>query len=387
MLEAIQIALALAGTVFLPPSLPELQVEFKGEIAVIPISTERGQTDVQVYFGERGPYRFQIDTYASYEMCIDDDLARELGLKTLRKSTNSDGFTSRSVDIVGVDELRLSGVTFRNLEALVDDYESIPARGGSLQGLLGFPLFRELLLTVDYPQQQVSLRRGELGADEAGVVPMLLGGGGPDVHVMIGDKRVKFGLDSGAGLAVRLHERDLETIAHYGEAPVIGKARMVYSERAIRGAFLEPTLEFAGLEFDAVYGFFSEGSKSITKRLMGQRLLRDCRLTFDQRKRRLQVIREPRPPAIELSPERLQEWVGEYSNAARSLTIRLEEGSLRVRFLGRPELVARPIEGDLLVFPSSAMRLLWVADSKHGRGLRVLRSADLSADWFAAAQG
>jgi hypothetical protein len=180
--------LVLAVPPCAPPGAPA-ELVLDGDEVVVPLGTSRRHTDVDVWLSERGPFRFQADTYASTQVCLDDDLGAELDLPVVGTGRNSDGHTTRTVEFVAVDELRLGGATFRGLRALVDDYDMVPtSKGGSLQGIPGFALFRELLLTVDYPGERLVLRRGQLRADAPGVLPHVAPDGAPDVRLRVGGR-------------------------------------------------------------------------------------------------------------------------------------------------------------------------------------------------------
>jgi Aspartyl protease len=163
-----------------------------------------GKPYVMVTINGRGPYRFIIDTGTGGDVLITPELARELALPATGKATLSDpsGEGSRKVPVVLIDTLELAGVQFTELEAVEHSFQS---EAGQTDGLLGFTLFRDYLLTLDFPGHRVRLDSGALIPDgEKTVLPFSLHAGVPVTLLRVGDQEaVEAQLDSGgAGLEI-----------------------------------------------------------------------------------------------------------------------------------------------------------------------------------------
>ena len=61
-----------------------------------------------------------------------------------------------------MDSLELAGVRFENVRAVE---HAILSEAGTCQGMLGFTLFRDFLLTLDFPNRKVTLADGSLAPD------------------------------------------------------------------------------------------------------------------------------------------------------------------------------------------------------------------------------
>ena len=69
-----------------------------------------------------------------------------------------------------LDTLRVAGVDFYSVKAIE---HSLPVGDGTCQGMLGFTLFRDFLLTLDYVNGRMILAEGELMPDgEKSVLPV-----------------------------------------------------------------------------------------------------------------------------------------------------------------------------------------------------------------------
>ncbi|MFT7462040.1 MAG: hypothetical protein ACI9EF_000377 [Pseudohongiellaceae bacterium] len=269
------------------------QAELSTPVVVIPMDHSSGHVVVDVYIGDKGPYLFQVDTYASIDACLDDDVARELGFPVVGTTLNSDGHNTTTRNLVSIPELRLGGATFKDARTLVDDYGWIGERNGrSVDGLLGFTLFRELMLTFDYPNSQLVLSHEIMSAEATHSIPFRTPSGSPDIEISMGDTTLEFGIDTGLGGALSLHKEDADVLPLAGELKVIGQARTVYSTFDIYGGELEQSATLAGHSLEDLSVTFTEGAG---RRLLGHEVLKHFAVSFDQRSQRVQFARELRP--------------------------------------------------------------------------------------------
>lgn len=185
-----------------------------------PMVERYGKPYVMVTINGRGPYRFIIDTGTGGDALVTPQLAEELGLPTIGQAQLSDpsGQGSRRVPIVLLQSLQVAGVQFTAIRALEHPFF---AEAGTCQGLLGFTLFRDYLLTLDFPNRLVTLSNGVLAPDGAkDVLPFRMPLGVPIASLKVdGLDPVEAQLDSGGGGLV-LPEQ-LATHLKYDIAPVV----------------------------------------------------------------------------------------------------------------------------------------------------------------------
>ena len=167
------------------------------------MDVSHGKPFVMVTINGQGPFRFVIDTGTGGQAFISSTLAKQLGLTQVGRMRLSDptGKGSRIAPMVLIPSLQVAGVEFNGIKAAVHDLDD---SDGQCQGLLGFLLFRNYLLTLDYPNRQMHLSIGELVPDgEHSIIPFRMPDGIPLIPLHIGSTIIEAQLDSGgAGLSL-----------------------------------------------------------------------------------------------------------------------------------------------------------------------------------------
>ena len=165
-----------------------------------PMVERYGKPYVMVTINGKGPFRFVIDTGTGGDALVTPELATELGLPTVGHATLSDpsGQGAKRAPIVQIDSLEVAGVRFTGIRAIS---HSFFAEAGTCEGLLGFTLFRDYLLTLDFPDRLVTLSGGALAADGGkSVLPFRMPEGVPIAYLKVdGLQPVEAQLDSGGG--------------------------------------------------------------------------------------------------------------------------------------------------------------------------------------------
>jgi len=165
-----------------------------------PMVERYGKPYVMVTINGKGPFRFVIDTGTGGDALVTPELATELGLPTVGHATLSDpsGQGAKRAPIVQIDSLEVAGVRFTGIRAIS---HSFFAEAGTCEGLLGFTLFRDYLLTLDFPDRLVTLSGGALATDGGkSVLPFRMPEGVPIAYLKVdGLQPVEAQLDSGGG--------------------------------------------------------------------------------------------------------------------------------------------------------------------------------------------
>jgi D-alanyl-D-alanine carboxypeptidase len=238
-----------------------------------------------------GPFRFGIDTGAGGAARIDSALAARLGLRVVGQVRGGDpsGRGSRVMDVVHVDSIEIAGARFGGFDAAVRDYNERRMGREAIDGVLGFAMFERCLLTLDYPAGRVRISRGELpppnGAD---VLAFTSRRGIPSIELKVDSVTVEADLDAGSMGGFSLPLALAARLPLASPLRVVGRARTVGNEFEIQAADLAGSVKLGGFEFPRATVEFQPVFPMAN---VGSRVLRDFRVTFDQKNQRLQLRR------------------------------------------------------------------------------------------------
>jgi len=244
-----------------------------------PLELRRSMPFVQVLVNGKGPFTFGIDTGTSSDALVAPALAESLGLEAAGTVQAGDpsGKNPRQLPLVRIARLSVAGVDFQRLTAAV--YTPSQAEG-RCDGILGFALFRDWLLTLDSPGSRLTLEKGKLAPSTDGsVVPFRAPDGVPVVDLHVGGETIPAVVDSrGQGLAIPAARA--EQLRRVGDPVVIGRGRTISGEFEVRGAQLADDVQLGDFRihqpFVAFHPSFPIGN-------LGAAVLRQLVVTFDQR--------------------------------------------------------------------------------------------------------
>lgn len=245
---------------------------------------------VSVRVNGKGPFRFAIDTGAAGSARIDSSVANALNLPVTGEARVGDpsGKNVMSAPIVRMESLEIGGARFGDLTATVGAYKSrIP--GEKVDGILGFALFTDCLVTLDYPAMRMVLATGQLPeANGKDVIDFHADRGVPSITIKVADTEVEADVDAGSMGGISLPDALAAKLPLAAPPKVVGHARTVSNEFDITAAELKGNVVFGGItlerprvEFQPIFPMANVGS----------RVLRDYALTFDQKNHRLKLAR------------------------------------------------------------------------------------------------
>ena len=214
-----------------------------------PMVERYGKPYVMVTINGKGPFRFVIDTGTGGDALVTPELAGRLGLPTVGHLTLSDptGQGGKKSAIVLLDSLELAGVHFTNVRAVS---QSFFAEAGDCEGVLGFTLFRDYLLTLDFPDRVVTLVSGSLTPDGGkSVLPFRMPEGIPIAYLKVGGLApVEAQLDSGGGGLV-LPQKLAEHLKYDVSPVVFASGRSVSTRFEIKAAKLASDVKLGRYTF------------------------------------------------------------------------------------------------------------------------------------------
>lgn len=294
------------------------------EEAVIPSETCRGLWIVPVSFGD-GPdetMRLVLDTGAGRTSVDPDAIERVIGRRVA---------PGKSVRLAhGV----AGPLKIRRIKARVHEMDHLGrALGQPIDGILGFPAFRDLLLTLDYPAGEIRVSRGSLPDPDGRTIFRDVGRTRPHLALEIDGDRLAVLVDSGSTSGLTLREGDALS---WAIAPRAVSASVRYEGiRLEKAGRLARDIAFGSLTIETPIVELIEEET----RLAGEPILRRFAWTFDQRTRRIRMIPDSSDPILS-EPLR-----------GTGLALRPTGAGMEVThiFPGTPGEAAGVLPGDLIV--------------------------------------
>lgn len=243
------------------------------------LEVSHGKPFVMVTVNGKGPFRFVIDTGTGGEAFVSKALAFQLSLPQTGQMRLSDpsGKGSRRVPMVTIQSLQVAGVEFSGVKAAVHDLSN---EDGLCQGLLGFILFREYLLTLDYPNRRMELASGELAPDgERSVLPFRMPDGIPLVPLDIGGTTIEAQLDSG-GAGLSLPEDLVSRLKFSSDPASFSNAHSLSTRFQLKAGRLASDVHFGAYTFQRP---FVEINPAFPLANFGACPLQNFAVTFDQK--------------------------------------------------------------------------------------------------------
>jgi hypothetical protein len=113
---------------------------------------------VQAVVNEQGPFPFALDTGAGRTV-LTPELAERLNIGATKKIKGAGLGGKMQLTGATVDSLSLSGATVRDLDVVLGAFiHTISAAAGTkLEGIVGHNFLNQFLLTIDYPQNRLTL--------------------------------------------------------------------------------------------------------------------------------------------------------------------------------------------------------------------------------------
>lgn len=277
---------------------------FGSPLVVLPAQRVGNFLLLETKWDRFGPYRFLVDTGSSVTL-VTPALARRYPsspsapASSLRvRVTGADGRVSE-LPQASLRRIELGDVRFDDVPVLIYDLDSLSAHlGVRIDGVLGFPLFRDALLTLDYPGSRVLLQSTKsvpllpgttIALDRARKTPL--------IPLTLGNRTFVALIDSGSDMPFSLNPVGLDPVFAYG--PRTGATIGTLSgDRVQEIGRLAETLSIGNYAFVRPIVDLSDELSAI-----GAGVLRHFTVTFDQKTDRVTFFRDSREP-IEMPPKR-----------------------------------------------------------------------------------
>ncbi len=259
-------------------------------IAVAPMHMRGLMPVVEVQLNGQGPFAFMLDTGAGMQADIDTSVAQRLNLRSTGRAISGDpsGQNDRELATTTIDSLTIGKAEFRHVTVLVRP-QRITKDYPAIDGILGFALFTDYLLTLDYPAMQLKLARGNLPtANRTDILNFEIENRIPVIELAIGKLRVRAHVDSGNFVAgFILPEEIVEQLQLLSSPVTVGSARSVSNRIELKQVQLRDTIRIGHFDFPQPTVQFP----ALSDTNVGFKVLRDFIVTFDQKNRRMRLER------------------------------------------------------------------------------------------------
>lgn len=237
---------------------------------------------VETQWDKSGPWRFLVDTGSSTTLVSPEFAARHATSRAARRVPtvrvrSADG-RSTTLSPVTIRRIQLGDAEFERVECLVYDLAELSAHLGlRIDGVIGFPFFRETILTLDYPQSRLILMTAgnpplvpgsRLAFDAGAKVPL--------IPVGLGERTLLALIDSGSDSPLNLNPAGLDL--RFASEPRSGATvgTMLGDRRQVIGR-LDQTLQLGDYRLPQPIVDLTDNLSSI-----GGEILRHFTVTFDQ---------------------------------------------------------------------------------------------------------
>jgi hypothetical protein len=273
------------------------------QLVVVPTKAIGNYLIVEAKWDRFGPYHFLIDTGSSVTL-VTPALAQRYASTSAqlphapRVQVRSAAGAITELAPTTLRQLSLGDARFDDVYALVYDCSALSAHlGVKIDGILGFPLFRETLLTLDYPHSRVLLQSPRRTALVPGsAIPLNDSSKTPVIAMRLGERTIFALIDSGSDAPLSLNPVGLDLA--FASPPRPGATvGTLTGDRSQQIGRLADTLGIGDYQLPRPIIDLTDELSAI-----GGEILKNFSVTFDQEHDRVYFFRDTREPIV--SPSR-----------------------------------------------------------------------------------
>ena len=247
---------------------------------------------VRAEINGKGPFLLMVDTGAAGTLLTPGAAAQleDAIQPTIFPMVGATGKWVTAKRCVRIDSLKAGALELRGFDAVVVELTGFAhAMGGTLDGIIGYPAFRDTVLTLDYPRGEV--RVGGEGVKDGPAAEKLHDRFAPSIKMDLQGTRRTVVLDTGSSGSLSLPRSD--------GLKYVQRPRVVGTVLALGGIDLRWEGRLAGeleLGGHALREPIVDSSKSLP--LLGSDIMRFFVVRFDQKARLAEFVREDSEPVV-----------------------------------------------------------------------------------------
>jgi len=265
---------------------------------------------VETKLSDDNTYRFIIDT-GSTATFVSPDLARRFALKEHRGATRrkvhvrSANGGEIELEAVTLRQLNLGDAQFKRVPALIFDFADLTGHlGVRIDGIIGFPVFHDTILTMDYPGQELRIASYPLfnpppapAGAKFSTIAFNNEQGTPLIPIQMGNESFVVLIDSGSDGSLSLNPVGLHP--QFVSEPRVGTliSSLQGDRRQLTGRLSQDVLIGSSTIRKPIVDLTDQLSS------IGGKFLRHFILTFDQRRNQVTFERDT-DGAVSMAPRR-----------------------------------------------------------------------------------
>lgn len=291
--------LLCVGASFSPAQIP---AQSSAAPVSAPIELIHDKPYVSITVNGRGPFRFLIDTGTGGQALVSPELADELALPVVghARLVDPSGKGEQRSDILLMHSLNFGDVAFADVHAI---RHRLYGEEENCKGVLGFTLFKNYLLTLDYPGHRIVLATGAINQDGGGsVMPFRMPDGVPIAPLRIDGQRVEAQIDSG-GTGLSLPDAVAARLKFTSTPIAFGSGESLATRFQIKAARLRQDVRVGRYTFKQA---FVEINPAFPLVNLGSTPLKNFVVTFDQAKLLMRLYSTQKTLHLDASPTTMQ---------------------------------------------------------------------------------
>lgn len=274
------------------------------KLVILPAQSIGNYLILELKIDRSGPYRFLVDTGSSVTL-VTPAFAKRFATKdplladAPRVRVMSAEGKVTELPPTSLPRLELGEARFDDVVALIYDCAPLTAHLGiKIDGILGFPLFRETILTLDYPRSRILLQpRGTTALTPGVTIPLNDASKTPLINIRLGDRTLAALIDSGSDAPFSLNPVGLNPA--YAVPPRAGATvGTLTGDRPQQLARLTDTLFIGDYTLPRPVVDLTDELSAL-----GGEILKNFVVTFDQERDRVSFFRDSHEP-IASAPRR-----------------------------------------------------------------------------------